>query len=1107
MSAKSITDKYTQLSPIEHCLARPDTYLGSAALIEDEIFINDIESCTPCIVKKKIVYIQALERIYEEVLLNAYDRTIEDPTCTEIRVDIDSEQGIISVMNNGEGIPVLKKEELGCYIAEMIFGRLRTGTNYDDNKKRVTGGRNGLGAKLSNIFSTQFQLETIDSQRRKHYLQTWSNNMGEVSSPTIKSSGGKKPFTRIMFAPDLPRFNIERMSDDIVMLMKKRLIDIGFASHAGVKTYFNGTLISIKKPEDYMKLYHHPEEGKFIIDATNERWSVGVALSDSGYQHAAFVNGIHTSLGGSHLDHVVNQITKEIIDKLKAKKIVVKPSDVKNRLFVFVRSSIENPTFDSQSKECLKMNKKDFGSEYIMSDAFRKKIISSSILKSMTEVSDSKKVKDLQKTGGIKTSRLNDLPTLEDASWAGTSRGLRTKLILTEGLSARTFAISALNVIGRECYGVFPLKGKLLNVRNVSITRVAANEEIKNIVKILGLKYELKYDNDEDMNTLRYGGIVSLTDSDADGYHISGLLINLIHHFWPSLIGRGFISFCITPIVKVFKGGDVLEFYTLGQYEEWMANAKGSYRTKYFKGLGTSTAAEARDALKDIDQKLIQFQQDDQCDEHMSLAFNTKRADDRKKWLMERYDPSSSIDRNERTVGVSDFINYELSHFSTYDCLRSIPCIMDGAKPSQRKIIYTAMKYATKHEIKVAQLAPKVAELTDYHHGEVSLMGAIINLAQTYVGSNNINLLEPLGAFGSRLSMGADAASPRYIFTKTSPITTKLFDQRDNALLKYLQSDGAQIEPEWFAPVLPMVLINGALGIGTGFSTSVLKYDPRDLANYITLMLNGKTPTKDLMPWYKGFTGSIELTSPGKYSTYGVWKFIDKKRCLHITDLPINTSTDGYKEFCEDMLKQKDSVLDDVLYGNTDVIVDFKLVFNKDSYARIKAMHTSDLAKEFKLVSKISASNMYLFNADGRIEKYADIYTIIDYYYHKRLALYVSRKAAMMEQLQYEMMILSNRAKFIDFVKKGKIDQRAMSEGTLLEELVRSFEPDSKSTGTDLGKYSYLIDMAYKSFTNENAMRMKKNVKEKMAELESVQSTSPERMWIADIDSVVAMLK
>ncbi len=221
----------------------------------------------------------------------------------------------------------------------------------------------------------------------------------------------------------------------------------------------------------------------------------------------------------------------------------------------------------------------------------------------------------------------------------------------------------------------------------------------------------------------------------------------------------------------------------------------------------------------------------------MSLAFDTKRADDRKRWLMEKYDSTSSIDRNERNVSVSDFINYELSHFSTYDCSRSIPSVMDGFKPSQRKIMYAALRFAAKNRMKVAQLAPKVAEITDYHHGEVSLMGAIVGMAQDYVGSNNINLLLPLGGFGTRLANGNDAASPRYIFTQVNPIAENLFDTRDNTLLKYLESDGMPIEPEWFAPVLPMILVNGTIGIGTGFSTEVLQYNPTDIAAYISSCL------------------------------------------------------------------------------------------------------------------------------------------------------------------------------------------------------------------------------------------------------------------------------
>lgn len=1099
----SAADKYQALSDIEHALLRPGMYIGSCESAESEKFIANLEDTK--IVKKKMMYNAGLIRIYEEILLNAFDHTVRDPTCTEIRVDVNQLDNSITVLNNGTGIPVVIKKELGIYVPEMLFGMLRSGSNFDDSEKRTTGGTNGVGASLAVLFSKEFTIDTIDAQTKKQYVQTWKNNMGEKSEPIIKSAARKKPYTKVYFKPDLKRFGVDSLTDDLVGLIKRRLIDIGYASSAKVKTYFNGDEITIKKPEDYIKLYTHPEGEKIIIDDTNERWSVGVVFSESGFQHVSFVNGIYTNLGGTHVDNVANQISKEIITKLASKKsnqIIVKPSDVKNKMFLFVRATIENPTFNSQTKECLTTPKSKYGSEFVMSDTFKKKILTSTIFKSMTQISDDKQMKDLAKTSGTKTSRLCDIDNLEDATWSGTKNSLKTKLILTEGLSARTFAMSALNVIGREKYGVFPLRGKLLNVRNVSLTRVSDNEEIKNIVKIVGLKYELKYDNDNDMKTLRYGGVVSLCDSDVDGSHINGLILNYFHNFWPALIARGFINYCITPIVKVFKGNDVLEFYTLHSYEEWVQNAKGSYKTKYFKGLGTSTAKEAREALNDIDNKLITFQADDQSDESISLAFNSKRADDRKDWLLNTYDPASCIDRSKRQCHVSDFINHELIHFSTYDCDRSIPSILDGFKTSQRKIMFVSLKFITKQEMKVGQLAPKTAELTDYHHGEQSLCGAVINMAQDYVGSNNLNLLEPHGAFGTRLCSGNDAASPRYIFTQLSPVAMHLFDQRDNCLLTNLESDGTKIEPEYYVPVLPMILINGALGIGTGFSTSVLKYNTRDIAKYIKKLLEGKKP-KSLMPWYKGFTGEIKSDGDRKYSTYAVWTFDDSERMLHITDLPIGVWTDDYKKFCEKLLSQKETPLEDVIYGNTDTVVDFRLMFKKDTYELYRDMDTKKLVKDFKLSSKLSETNMYLFNKDRKLQYFETVYDIIAYYFDYRLEMYAKRKEAMIAQLKYEMLILTNKAKFIEAVKAGKINQRSMTEDSLHKELQQGFQPDPRTSSTGLQRFEYLVSMSYRAFTNENAKKMKAAVIVKEQEIEQLEATTIQNMWTTDIDAVI----
>lgn len=1104
--SSSISDNYQVLSDIEHILLKPGMYVGSSQLITEDMYIIEDGN----IVKKSIKYIPALQRLYEEILLNAFDQTVRDGTdCSEIHVNIDKELNTITVHNNGQGLPIVLKEELDCYIPEMVFGMLRSGSNYSD-EDRITGGTNGLGAKLANIFSTSFILETADSERKKLYLQEWKNNMSEKSDPKITSLGRKKPYTTITFQPDLKYFKIKTLTDDMIALMEKRLIDIGFASHAKIKTFYNGENKTIKKTEDYMKLYCTNEQqyDTFMVDSTCERWTVGIMLSSNGFNHASFVNGIHTSLGGSHVDHVMASISKEVIEKLKTKKIEIKPSDVKNKLFVFLKSTIVNPIFDSQTKECLKMTKSKFGSEYIMSDTFKRKLLNSDLLKLMMNVSESKLLKDLSKTSGTKTSRLIGIKGLEDANFAGTSKSSQTKLILTEGLSAKTFAMSAITVIGRDRFGIFPLKGKPLNVRGTAIAKVTANAEICNIVKILGLKYGEKY---TDMTSLRYGGVIALADSDVDGNHICSLILNIFHYFWPELLAMGYLGFCSTPIVKVYQKKETLTFYTLNDYESWLEqNTTKQIKTKYFKGLGTSTAAEAREALENIDTKIITFDSDELVNQTVNLAFDKKQTNERKLWLMERYDPKANINRKMRDVSVSDYINKELIHFSYYDNQRSIPNVMDGLKPSQRKILYTAIKYLTNSEMKVAQFGAKVAEKTDYHHGEASLMGAVVNMAQTYVGSNNINLLEPKGAFGTRITGGSDAASPRYIFTQLSDIAKKIFDSRDSQLLNYLESDGMSIEPEWFAPVIPMILVNGAIGIGSGFSTEVLQYNPVDICNYLSTMLEDNKPAKNLKPWYRGFNGSIERLASGKYRTIGCYEFNDTKRSLTITELPIGVWTDDYKDFIEAMFADKDdSTIADIRYGNSDVIVNIEIIITPREYGKIREMDVDDLLTKFKLSSKLSCTNMYLFNHEGTITKYNNVYEILKEFYLIRLDFYIKRRDAIIAVLKYELMILSNKVKFIEHVKAGKIKLQKIDDKSLLAYLINNeFDQDHGVYGEPidtptLKEFAYMIDMPIRSITNDNAEKFKQQQISKQEELDRIIAQTAKDMWKLDLQSVV----
>merc|ERR1719375_16155 len=265
------------------------------------------------------------------------------------------------------------------------------------------------------------------------------------------------------------------------------------------------------------------------------------------------------------------------------------------------------------------------------------------------------------------------------------------------------------------------------------------------------------------------------------------------------------------------------------EYLDWkeQCTESGSWKTKYYKGLGTSTAKEAKEYFSNIDTHRMSYKYDGQdCDAAIDLAFNKKKADERKEW-MNSYEDGDLIDHTLKEVSYSDFVDKELVLFSKASVQRAVPSIMDGFKPSQRKVLFGCFKRKLKNDAKVAQLVGYVSEHSAYHHGEMALSDTIVNMAQDFVGSNNINLLVPSGQFGTRLQGGSDAASTRYIYTRLSPQARLIFPPVDDQIVSYLDEDGQRIEPQWYVPVLPMVLVNGASGIGTGWSTDIPNYDPR----------------------------------------------------------------------------------------------------------------------------------------------------------------------------------------------------------------------------------------------------------------------------------------
>ncbi|KAI5181369.1 DNA topoisomerase II [Nematocida sp. AWRm80] len=1076
---KSIEEIYQKKTPIEHVLIRPDTYIGSVQSESRQMYVwsNEKER----IVKKEIVFVPGLYKILDEILVNAADNKTRDPTMKTIKVWVDRETNEISVYNDGQGIPIVLHAKENVYVPELIFGHLLTSSNYDDTEKKITGGRNGYGAKLCNIFSTRFVVETADKKKGKKFRQVYSKNMLKKEEPEITPYTGPE-YTQVTFKPDLSKFGMTKLDNDFISLIEKRVYDMA-GTVKDIDVYFNGQKIPIKGFQEYIRLYFNSEIE--IITETKGRWEIAFVLGDEQFQHVSFVNRISTPRGGTHVNYIADQIVTAVVDNVKKKEkgLVIKPLQVKANIFLFLNCLIENPAFNSQTKETLTLKPSEFGSKHTLSAKFVNDVIKSGIVEKAATAARAKQAQELKKTDGHKTQKLRGIPKLDDANNAGTKKmASECTLILTEGDSAKSLAVSGLSVIGRDNFGVFPLRGKLLNVREATHKQLLENAEIKYIKKIMGFQHDKEYKGIED---LRYGHIMIMTDQDHDGSHIKGLIINMLERFYPSLLRiEGFLQQFITPIVRATKGERMHNFYTIPEFEAWTETEEGrekGWHIKYYKGLGTSTALDAKKYFSQLQHHRKEFTPLEQEDkEKVELAFSKKHADARKVWL-KNFLPGTVLDNRAPKLSIGEFIDKELIHFSVADNVRSIPSVIDGLKPGQRKIIYSCFKRKLDSEIKVAQLAGYVAEHSAYHHGEQSLCATIVNLAQSFVGSNNIALLQPIGQFGTRLQGGKDAASARYIYTALDKITRYLFKEEDDPLLTYLKDDNMLVEPDMYVPVIPVLLVNGAEGIGTGWSTSIPSYNPREITENILRMIRGEEP-QEMTPFYKGFTGTTEEIEPGKYRTVGTYE-IESKEILSITELPIGCWTQNYKDFLETLINSGE--IKDYREYNTDTKVFFEIKMDK--------VPSSGIEKKFKLTTQISTANMVAFNHQGTLQKYSSPLEILAEFYQVRKDLYTRRKDYLLQKIYKDLLILQNKVKFIKEVISDTLVIVKRKSTEIYSEL------ESKGYQKKEESYEYLLTMPISSLTVEREERLSNEAEQKKAQYDTLKSQSIEALWIKDL--------
>ena len=1164
MAQKEVDEKYKKHELRDHIYQLPDTYIGSveSAPIDSYIY-TETEGR---MIKQSLTYVPGLFKIYDEIVVNALDHAMrlkdevkkgkkDVKPVKQIRISIDRSSGYIEVMNDGDGIDVEKHSSYDMYIPQLIFGELLTSTNYDQDMEKLWGGKNGYGSKLTNIFSKEFTIETIDHRREKKYTQRWTDNMKKVDKATIKSSS-KSPYTKIRFLPDYTRFGLKNgLTEDIYELFHKRAVDACATTDPAVSVYFNEKKLDIKNFEKYADLYIGTKDNRpraMETCGSGDRWEVIATYSDGQFEQVSFVNGINTSRGGKHIDYITAQITKRLGEMIASKtKKEVKSQHIKDNLAVFVKCLIVNPSFDTQTKDALTTPSTKFGSKCELSDKFMTALYKTGIADKAVSLTEFHQEKKVAKTDGKKTNRII-VPKLDDANLAGTKHSQDCTLILTEGDSAKTMAIAGLSVVGRDHYGVFPLRGKILNAKDAGLKKIAENEEITNLKKILALQQGKTY---TDLSQLRYGKIMLMTDQDHDGFHIKGLLFNLFESLWPSLYKMdGFLTSMRTPIVKVtHTGGDTVSFYNLPDYEKWKEQTERGqgglrgWKIKYYKGLGTSKESEAKEYFSNLKITTYHYNQKT-SDESLDLAFNKKRADDRKEWLM-KYDRDDVLDYKNDTIPYEEFVHKELIHFSNRDLERSISNMCDGFKESNRKIMFGCFKRKLfKDEIKVAQLAAYISEVSAYHHGETSLQQAITGMAQVYVGANNANLLQPNGQFGTRIQGGNDSASPRYIYTVLTKIARTVFRDEDLPVLEYLNDDGLDIEPTYYIPIIPMALINGAIGIGTGFSTNVPCHNPSDVITHcerIIDKLNNTAETQlidtqaqlkeacdliskiklgQLIPWYLGFQGEIVPYKEGSFASRGKYTWIDDQT-VHITELPIGTWTEDYKDFLEGMVANGSPVLKDFENHYTAKNVKFILKL----FPGVRSTIEKDFELEFKLATSknLSLNNIHLYTQEGAIKKYKDTNEVVRDWAQVRITKYFERKKYQLKSLEKQYTLVSAKVRFIQDIIDQKISimNRKIKEvdAQLAEMKYPTLVENDDASGarqedneeaqdenaqakkiTEVPSYGYLTRMPIHQLTFEKKRTLEKEAEGIRMTIEELRAKPLQKIWYDELQEFKA---
>lgn len=1136
----SVEQKYKFIKPQEAVVLK-DWAAGTVDVVETTDFLlTDGKLCV-----KTFKYPPAwLKAFVDEPVVNAIDHYIRcyaggHPVST-LRVDFD-QTGRITIYNDGPGIEIQYHSVAKMYVPELIYGVLHQGEHAIKAGESITGGTNGIGAKLGNCFSKMFMVETVSGD--KIYIQRWRDNMNIVDPPLIKnlnelSSVDKRPHTKLVIMPDYTglfkyqAFTQEQYELFDQIIATRLLFAAAFASYANrvrggkqpLRVEYNGRSVSCSGMDDIARRLCpdstvHTTLAQPTGDVFKHPWEVTAIIDDclpDKLRLFSNVNGMIVRLG-AHFDYMTGELREHIRSQVgkafKDGNAKLPKQYFKNNVVLLINCHVPNARWKGQAKDILDIP-----------DDTRKQLKYTVDRRFLQQLSDS--VKDIimssmlqrgpRRTKNEFEEKYKPASMTKRSNWQ--KHAPRCHLLCAEGDSAEAqIRIGITERLNTDYYGTLIMRGVIINARKESavitaggvdyvkkMPKLEKNKFVNALSNIVGLNCKLKYDPAsatyrQEMRQLRYHNIVVCVDQDEDGMNILGLFLNMFERFWPKLLAAGFIKWWQTPIVRAYpkRGGTIVKFYNDTDYTNWLqAGDRSGYDIRYYKGLGTHDRAEVLSMCTEFNEHLCELRTTDLTRSRFEVFYG-KASVLRKQELSKPFTPMSAEAKHARLThkraDCDEILNYEVNESQRYNISRKLDNAADGMNLCGRKIFDGSFRaFGSRNKpMKVSQLCGYISADMGYHHGEASLATSITGKAFIGVGGKQLPQLIPLSNFGTRSQGGADAASPRYIMTRFNQrLNNILYPIEDYPNLTFTYTEGARTEPVCYYPIIPTTCTESTHIPAHGWKMKTWARDAFDVIDNVRFMILNEDHSRllPMRPDTFGWKGRIGYIG-GIEASFGTYYYNEHQNMIVITELPLRTWTDPYIEK-ELIPKLEGSIVYDYDNKSNDVNIRIEITLKPGAYELLENMGTpycDGIEEYFKLRAKMTRSLNYL-GRDKEVLEFKSYDDLVRYWFPLRQDFYNRRIARNLLLMRLDIMKMENKLRYKTegislHGKSGQQQNEILSAANYVKFATISVDnvPTDQLTTLMFGpsaNYKYLLDITDGGKSTEAIRKLQDKIRE-----------------------------